>query len=91
MSKTDTELAEILDELGFASKPGSTKGRQYSSRFYHTELMKVLTAWRDRAVVGELRSQFIQAEAYAELQASMTDMLRGLQNRISQLTDKEQE
>ena len=31
-------LDEALDELGFAHKPGSTKGRMYSSRFYHKEL-----------------------------------------------------
>lgn len=35
-------LDDQLDEFGFQSKPGSTKGRMYSSRFYHKELKMVI-------------------------------------------------
>lgn len=35
-------LDEQLDEFGFQSKPGSTKGRMCSSRFYHKELKMVI-------------------------------------------------
>lgn len=31
-------LDDNLNELGFGHKPGSTKGRMFSSRFYHPEL-----------------------------------------------------
>jgi hypothetical protein len=34
------QIDEMLDEWGFSSKPGSQKGRMYSSRFYHVELKK---------------------------------------------------
>ena len=37
-NNTDAIIDETLDCIGFASKPGSTKGRMYSSRFYHKEL-----------------------------------------------------
>lgn len=49
------QLAETLDEMGFAHKPGSTKGRMYSSRFYHAELIKVITALKDAEVESEIR------------------------------------
>lgn len=35
-------IDEMLDEIGFGSKPGSTKGRMRSSRFYHTELKSAI-------------------------------------------------
>lgn len=36
------KLDDQLDEFGFQSKPGSTKGRMYSSRFYHKEIKMVI-------------------------------------------------
>jgi len=38
------EIAEQLLEMGFANKPGSTKGRMFSMRFYNKELEQYILA-----------------------------------------------
>jgi hypothetical protein len=50
----DNWLDELLDDLGFANKPGSQKGRMYSSRFYHAELKAAINAKITELVVAEL-------------------------------------
>lgn len=54
-------IDEILDELGFQSKPGSTKGRMYSSRFYHAELKQAIKDYIAKEIIGE-DSKFRQPE-----------------------------
>jgi len=51
MSSTQEKqsIEDSLDELGFAHKPGSSKGRQYSSRFYHAELRDYILQLIDSA------------------------------------------
>jgi len=62
MSSTQEKqsIEDSLDELGFAHKPGSSKGRQYSSRFYHAELrdyiLQLIDSAKREGAIEELRN-----------------------------------
>jgi hypothetical protein len=81
-------LDETLDQVGFASKPGSTKGRMYSSRFYHAELKHafrhlmvfVLGAYSDYAISDP------DMDAYKEgYNQGVADVLAELTSKVAQL------
>ena len=60
-SKSEDTLADMLLELGFANKPGSQKGRQFSQRYYVAELKKAILHWH-KAEIAKLFEQ-IRSEA----------------------------
>lgn len=71
MTKPHTDLREELEELCIGFKPGSTKGRQTSGRFYLPQLAKFITARQDTLIdqIGEpgLNDFNIKPDSYEDV------------------------
>ena len=66
-SKSEDTLADMLLELGFANKPGSQKGRQFSQRYYVAELKKAILHWHKAEIAKlfeQIRSEVIGEDEY---------------------------
>lgn len=72
-----SRLDEMLDDWGFASKPGSTKGRIYSSRFYHAELKKEI-----KSLILELVGEDETDHVHAGSRNSLRSLLRQKVNEL---------